>query len=173
VSHALQRDGYKALVVSEPATELIQAGFIPESSSDYLFNEQVMRLHLRNLDVFSEIAARRSFDVIIYDRGVYDVRAYLSAREWGQLSADFDLCARSVIPRYYRHVVFLRTSALLGEGNVRADGTLEAVDDIIALDRATREAWEAETSFPLFDPREDKRVKYTEVHEYIGGLLTL
>jgi hypothetical protein len=159
-------------VVPEPATELIHSGFIPESSSDYLFNEQVMNLHLRNFEVFSNIAARRAFDVVIYDRGAYDVRAYLTAQEWERMSANFGLRARSIVPLYYEHVLFLRTSVILDEQNLRPEGTLESADDILALDRATQRVWEEVTALPLFDPRENKLSKYEEVYRSISALLS-
>jgi thymidylate kinase len=173
IAHALRQDGHTVLVVSEPATELINAGFIPESSSDYLFNEQVMSLHMRNFDVFSKIAAGRSFDVVLYDRGAYDVQAYLTKQEWEQMSAAFELVARSVIPCYYQHVLFLRTSVVLDERNVRSEGTLESVNDILALDRATQKVWEEVTALPIFAPRENKLCKYTEVYDHINGLLNV
>lgn len=81
---SLETNGYKTIVVSETATELIKAGCIPNKNiTPYDFQNLLLKNQIRKEDLCIETLNKDILNktVILFDRGVLDNFAYLQDKE--------------------------------------------------------------------------------------------
>lgn len=126
----LSERGYRVHVLPEVATLLFTSG---HSHHDSDIQEKILRTmyHLHSL-IGSDV------DIVIWDRGVYDVASYSSAEEWSYLLEKLPF-----IPTLVPDAVFhLKTSALCGFYTT-ANNTArrESVDEAISADLRTLTSW--------------------------------
>lgn len=142
--------GEKILIVPEPATMLMSTGF-PAPGRDltysqmwqHLFQNAISPLHLNMEEAFKLVAEQTGAQLIICDRGILDGAAYFP----GGLDAflkEFNLDKNEVYARY-DCVIHLESTATCRPalfGKAGNQTRYESLDEAIALEHCTREAWQ-------------------------------
>ena len=139
--------GFNVITVHEIATLFYEAGI--------RFNRENLSLlletykNLLNYQIFTEetfLNIARSCDkpsIIIYDRGVMDVSAYLSKEEWKGIIEELSLSAMTLRDTRYDYVFHLVTAANGAEQfyNHKNNARKENIEEARALDIKIMEAW--------------------------------
>lgn len=178
LEQVLTERGYKVLIVSESATELIKGGVRPfgdKSISMYDFQDVIINYQLdkeRSYDKAAEYFKDMDI-VIIYDRGVIDNKAYVSNEEFEILLNKNNLNELSLMDNYDM-VLHLVTAALgkeefytLENNKVRT----ESVEDAIAQDKRTLNAWIGHRNLKVIDNSTDFEEKLNRVTDEVSNLL--
>ncbi|KAJ9454368.1 TRPL translocation defect protein 14 [Diplonema papillatum] len=152
LTHLLKAAGYRVLTCPEIATILINGGCIfsqhaarPKNGLRPLDLEaNVIVLQRAMEEAFDRIAAHAGRPcIILYDRGILDVKAYMHDSEWAPLCSAVSLKEEHIMGRY--DVVFhLVTAAKGAEGfytNANNTARLESVEEARRLDDSTMQAW--------------------------------
>ena len=93
--------GVSAVFVPEAATDLIQSGVAPWTSSSMLeFQTQVIGLQLERENAAFEKAAAVGADIVICDRGICDSHAYLTDGEYAQALSANGIDHAAALSRY-------------------------------------------------------------------------
>lgn len=143
--------GLSVYVVREMATDIIMGGFDPSTATPseiLMFEEVLMGLQLdyerHAMSMAHILAARGSDTVVLFDRGVMDIQAYLSESEFAALLDERDLTPVQLRDKNYEAVIHMRTAAMGAEEFYTCENNkarLETVDQAIVADERTLEAW--------------------------------
>jgi Predicted nucleotide kinase len=148
IEEELTERGYRVIIVSESATELIKAGIRPfgEKAFDFLnFQRLILEYQLSKEEVYEK--AIRMVDeeekcVIVYDRGIMDNKAYVP-KEFHSLVEEKGLHELDLLDNYDM-VLHLVTAAdgcpefyTLENNQARS----ESIEEAIELDKKTQSAW--------------------------------
>ena len=96
----LSERGYKVIVASESATEMILSGICPSEMGQGLFERYLMEWQLAKEKVIQEVAAFFPKVVILLDRGIPDCLAYISEKEYLETLALHNLKKNEAWQRY-------------------------------------------------------------------------
>lgn len=148
IEEELTERGYRVIIVSESATELIKAGVRPfgDKAYNYLdFQRLILEYQLDKEKIYEKAASMLPKDektVIIYDRGVMDNKAYVP-KEFHDLVEEKSLSELDLLDNYDM-VLHLVTAAdgcpefyTLENNQARS----ESIEEAIELDKKTQEAW--------------------------------
>lgn len=148
IEEELTERGYRVIIVSESATELIKAGIRPfgDNAFHYLnFQRLILEYQLDKEKMYERAASMTPEEekvVLVYDRGVMDNKAYVP-KEFHTLVEERELSELELLDNYDM-VLHLVTAAdgcpefyTLENNQARS----ESVEEAIALDKKTQEAW--------------------------------
>lgn len=172
--------GFHVLIVSESATELIKGGARPFGNGkidmtdfqtlmvDYQLQKERIYLDACRLIPNNKI-------VIIYDRGVVDNKAYINQEKYTKIIADMNLSEIELMDAY--NLVLHLTTAALGATEfytlANNQARTETVEEAIALDRKTLEAWVGHPNLKIIDNDCDFEGKMEKVIDEVSKLIGL
>jgi len=179
IEEHLEEYGYKVMVVSESATELIKGGIRPfgEHKLDLDYFQTLMVKYQLDKEKVYEMAANSLSDdvVIIYDRGVIDNKAYINQSKFDEILSSYGLKELSLMDNYdmVLHLVTAADGAenfyTLGNNSART----ETVDEAKALDSKTVNAWLGHSNLKIIDNSTNFEDKLKRVLDSINNLLGL
>ena len=168
--------GYRVLLVSESATELILGGIAPWTCNNTLeYQTYQTRLQLTKEAIFDDMAQAVEDNVLIVcDRGLMDAKAYMSQEEFNAMMKFFHVQERDWIQRY--DAIFLLETTAKGAmehytfctNQARSEGIHEA----IRLDDLTIQAWKNHPHCFYFDNSTDFEGKLEKLVKSIENFLT-
>ena len=178
----LSQKGYRVLIVSESATELINSGITPHIDNVGLLNFQkiIFEYQYYKEENFNKVVNMYKDDkiVIIYDRGLMDNVAYINDFEFDKIVRNFcvsnkiNLSISDILNRYDM-VIHLVTSAgnrgyNLENNKARYESEIEA----ISLDNKIMNAWIMHNNLKIINNKDNFDDKVYEVlnlvNSYIG-----
>ena len=139
--------GYKVLVVSETATELISGGAKPfgENPIELVeFQRYVLEMQLNKERLFEKIAKNTNQDTIILcDRGIMDNRAYINNETFRKLLKEYKLNEMEVMSSYdlVLHLVTAADGAEEYYTTANNSARTETPDQAKVLDKKTLNSW--------------------------------
>ncbi len=146
--------GWRVLIVSEVATDLIGGGLSPalcRTGKDY--QEAQVGLQIAKELAYERAAASMPCDrvLIVCDRGVMDNRAYMSGEEFADIVGGLGYSIDNLLHGY--DAVFHLETAALADGYTTENNAArsESPEAAIALDRAVRAAWQAHPAFHVIE----------------------
>ncbi|OPY77882.1 MAG: hypothetical protein A4E65_02535 [Syntrophorhabdus sp. PtaU1.Bin153] len=163
LTEKLSDHGFMVAVIPETATMITNNGInrhIMDRMGQILaYQEAIVDIQLAMEDTY-RTAMERAFPnrkkILLLDRGVMDTKAYLPKKEWEEILAKKNLSEINLRDRY-SGVVHLLTAADGAPEHYSTDGNparLEnTVEDAIAADRRTRNAWLGHRRFVVVDNR--------------------
>ncbi len=180
----LTERGYKVFIVPESATELILNGIhTGKHLTAAEFQELIVEKQISKEAIYEKAAAKYKPEkvIILYDRGVLDFRAYVTAQEAEQIMERNHLTVEGAFDRYDA-VIHLVTAADgapehyqwnradTGErGNNEA--RTETPEQAIAVDKRTVDAWTGHRHLRIFANESDFPAKVRAVADEILKLL--
>ena len=96
----LTERGYKVIVASETATEMILSGICPLDMGRALFERYLVEWQLAKEKVMQEVAAFFPKVILLLDRGIPDCLAYISEKEYLEILALHNLKKNEAWQRY-------------------------------------------------------------------------
>lgn len=164
LSEKLTDKGFRVFCVPEVATMLILSGLkdigeIVAKDPELYFETQkailVMQQSLRNH--YLDLAKNFQNPVILYDRGMMDVKAYIKEHLWGALLQELNMNQFS-IKQSYDAVIHMVTAAdgameayTVANNNARREG----VEEAIGVDRRTQGVWIGHPHLKIIDNSTD------------------
>ena len=152
----LSERGVKALVLSETATEFINAGFSPRNFSYGMFEKHLIRYSLLREDAYIKILEDIGDEmprVLLCDRGILDASAYVYKYEFEEILFELGLNIHKLRERY-ASVIHLVTAANGAEKSYTcANNTArkETIEEARAIDLKTQKAWYGHQHFFVVD----------------------
>ncbi len=177
VKDIFERIGYKVLIVSETATELISSGVSThqlESVTDYQLCQ--ISLQIKKEEVFVNAASKvKNADkvIVICDRGVLDSKAYMTEAEFKQILDTLNLNENEICDSYGA-VFHLETAAkgakqfyTLNNNSART----ESAEEAIKVDDRLISAWKDHRYFRLIDNSTDFDTKINRLIDEIASFI--
>ena len=137
--------GYKVYIVSETATDLMNSGIIPNQTNLSLleFQDIIFKSQLFKENLVLNIVNNNNFlnNIIIFDRGILDNKAYIKDEEFEMILKKYNYSENDLLARYDL-IIHLETGAK--SNYYRTDNNScrkENVDLAIKLDNLTYKAW--------------------------------
>jgi Uncharacterized protein conserved in bacteria len=150
-------DGWKVITIPETATELISGfgiGPFPNCMSMEDFQYFVIgdQLHKEKLALRAAEVVPEEKVLILYDRAVFDDKAYVSDEEFARILSHFDVTEAEVMA-HYDAVLHLVTCAKGAEYayNYGNAARYESIEDARELDDRTLRAWKGHRSLHVID----------------------
>jgi len=182
LSKYLQQHGYEVFCVPEVPTILMGGGCkYPGLSMEnrdqlFAFEAQVIKLQLAIEDSFTGVAASlKKKSVIIHDRGLLDVKAYLPEDIWKKLLETNHWNENTFLNRYDQ-VIHLVTAAdgaekfyTTSNNAVRKESPKEAIE----LDNKVKACWKAHKHLSVIDNSGDFSQKLEKTRQSIAKLLNI
>lgn len=174
-----QEKGYKVLVVSESATELINGGIRPFGNQGinlFGFQSLIARYQYFKEQLYLDAVKEYGDDdkvIIVYDRGFLDNKAYIGQRKFNELLKELNLSEIDVMDNYDM-VIHLVTAAdgaesayTLSNNGARTETAAEAK----ALDKKTIDAWAGHQNLKIIKNDTSFEEKMDKVIESINSLI--
>lgn len=180
-----QEDGWRVITIPETATMLIAGygiGPFENCMSMYDFQYYVTedQLHKERLALKAAEAVPQDKILIVYDRAIFDNRAYMSDEEFRQVLAAFNTTPEEMT-KHYDAVLHLVTCAKGAEfaynfgsegGGANNNSRYEDLDTAREVDDRTLEAWSTHPNLHVIDNAvnfEDKIARgIAKVYEILG-----
>lgn len=149
--------GYKVLIINEVATRIINSGIKPfgdDSISMLDFEEIMLKEQLTEEECYEKVA--KLIDrkcVILCDRGIFDIKSFISDEEFDSLLNKYNLSKLELIDSY-NLVINLDTVAKGAEEFYTTDNNearSEGIKDAIIRDDRCQEAWSSHSNFKVID----------------------
>lgn len=176
----LQDYGFKPIVVPETPTMFILSGLDPTvmAADEYIrFEEGLLNSQLQIEDNFVYLATHLNHKkpVLIFDRGVMDIAAYLSQEQFGAIVDDMGMSITSLRDKRYDGVFHLVTAAIGAEKFYTCENNparLETnLEDAREADRKTMEAWVGAPHLQVIDNSDDFEGKMKRTFQAICQVL--
>ena len=170
------KKGWTVLIMSETATELISSGIAPWTcGTPTEYQRYQMRLQTEKERIFLSAAEHMNAEkvLIVCDRGLMDNRAYMSQEAFECVASELGktpVCLRDS----YDGVFHLITAADGAESFYTTENNtvrIETVDEAIAIDRRTSDAWVGHPYFRVIDNSTDFEGKLRRLTEEISEFL--
>lgn len=138
--------GYKVYIVSETATELMNSGIIPNQNNLSIveFQDIIFKYQLFKENLVLNIVNNNNFlnNIIIFDRGVIDNKAYIKDEEFEMILKKYNYSENDLLARYDL-IIHLETGAKSNYYRIDNNSCRkENVDLAIKLDNLTYKAWQ-------------------------------
>ena len=169
IENTFKEKGYKVLIVSETATELIRGGISPLGGKEnmFIFQDYLLNLQFKKEEVYEKAAAEMDADkiIILYDRGLLDNKAYVSKEEFEVILDRFGTTENELIDRYDLVLHLVTTANGAEEHYTLANNAArsESLDDARKLDELTMNAWVGHPRLRIFDNSTDFEGKVERV----------
>lgn len=159
ISLYFKQKGYSVFVVSEPATELILSGITPNNVENFSdFEDGILKIHLfkENLisNYISENRVKTSDKIlIICDRGIFDIKAYVTDDLFSKLLEKNNLTRQNVLSRYDAvfHLVTTANGAEEFYTTANNKARTEGVEEARKLDEKTADSWGEHKKLNIID----------------------
>lgn len=179
IEENLTEQGYHVFIVGESATEMIKSGIKPFGSNaiDLLkFQDLILRYQLSKEEVFERAIKEANYNdkcVIIYDRGIMDNKAYITNEEFANLVKSHNLDELSLMERYDMIIHMVTAADGKEEYYTLANNVArtESVDEAIALDKRTANAWLGHNNLKIIDNSTEFEEKLVRVTDAVNNLL--
>lgn len=173
-----QDHGWKVITIPETATELISGfGIKPFGNcltmlefQDFVIADQ---LHKEQLAIKAAQMVPEQNVLILYDRALFDDKAYISDEEFVQVVAKFGLTEQQILSKYDA-VIHLVTCAKGAEFayNLGNEARTESIESAIEKDDLTLRAWSPHPNLKIVDNNADfeKKIQRAlrEVYRVVG-----
>lgn len=175
LEQSLTQKGFKVIVVSETATELINSGITPWELNSETFQSLLIDLSINKEDTACTAAFSFKKDVVIlFDRGLLDCKAYISQNDFNKILYLRNITENEILNSY--DGVFHLVTAAKGaeEFYTLANNTArtETPEQAIELDDKTQSAWIGHPNFRVIDNSTNFKDKIdrllNEVYSIIG-----
>lgn len=170
--------GFHVMIVSESATELIKGGVRPfgESAIDMVdFQRLIVDYQLSKERAYEKAAAFNTSDknVIIFDRGVIDNKAYINQEIFDSIIADLGFSEIDLMDNYDLVLHLVTAADGKSECYTLANNAArtESVSEAIALDRKTLNAWSGHPNHKIIDNSTDFEEKIKRVLHEVDTLI--
>ena len=176
----LQNYGFKPIVVPETPTMFILSGLDPKimAPDEYVrFEESLLNTQLQLEDNFIYLAAHMNHKkpVLLFDRGIMDIAAYLSKDQFGAVVDDMGMSIPALRDKRYDGIFHLVTAASGAEKFYTCANNparLEtSLDDAREADRKTMEAWVGAPHLQVVDNSTDFEGKMKRTFQSICRVL--
>lgn len=180
LTERLSDHGFMVFVIPETAT-LISTNGIDRRKMDrpgqvVMYEEAILDMQLSFEETYVR-AINRIFPerkkVILLDRGVMDIKAFVSKDDFRQMLKRKGLKEINLRDRYHG-VIHLVTAAEGAAGHYTAENNgarIETPEESIRIDRSIREAWLGHPHFKVIDSRPDFEDKVRKTFEAIAQFL--
>lgn len=168
--------GYKVLIVSESATELIKGGTTPSRDlSMEQFQEIILQYQMMKEQTYDKIAYNLNTDkcIIIYDRGLMDNSAYISDIAFTTILENLNLSKLDLLDRYDLVIHLVTAASGAKEFYTLSNNTSrsETIEEAIMLDQKNMNAWKGHRNFCIIDNSTTFSSKLNKVIEQIENLI--
>ena len=178
IEQKLSDMSYKVFIIDEIATRLINAGIKPfgDDAIDMIDFEEMMLKH----QLVEEASFERTANllnkkcVIICDRGIFDIKSFISNKDFDKLLKKYNLSKISLMDNYGM-VVHMNTAAKGAEQFYTTDNNKarsEGIKDAILRDDKCQEAWSFHGNLKIIDNStnfNDKIKKVVDsIKDYLG-----
>ncbi len=168
----LEKHGIHVIVLSETATELINAGFSPAILGFNKFQEELLIYSLKREDYYRTLSHNLKGwrkVVILCDRGVFDSAAYIGKPNFMALIDLFGYKMHDLLNRY-KMALHLVSTALGAEDHYTRTNNSARSEDVAAaraLEFKTQDAWMGHPHHVLIDNSTDFE---TKMNRALGAL---
>jgi CYTH domain-containing protein/thymidylate kinase len=182
LTEKLSDHGFMVFVVPETATLITDSGIdrrkMHRARQVAMYEEAILDLQLAFEETYRKAAERVFPDkkkVILLDRGIMDIKAFVSDTEFADMLAKRGLHEMALRDRY-TGIIHLVTAAdgapefYTGENNT---ARIETPEESIMLDRKIRESWLGHPRLRIIDNSTDFQDKIARAFEAISGLIGL
>lgn len=179
IEQELSDRGYRVFVVGESATELIKGCIRPFGDKPFNlldFQRLILQYQMQKERIYEqavEMLPEYEKCVILYDRGIMDNKAYITADEFKMITQEQGLHELDLLDSYDM-VLHLVTAAdgcpehyTLENNQARS----ESVDEAKALDKKTQDAWLGHNRLVIIDNSTDFSDKINRVLENVYQLV--
>lgn len=163
------RNGFRVIVVSETATELINDGikcFGIDKLVDVVdYQEMVLKLQLQKEDIVDSVVSLHENEdiLVVYDRGTLDGEAYINEAEFAKVIKRVNpkLTSNDLLARYDMVLVLIGDKSFytLETNSARKESAEEALD----IGKKTLMSWIEHDNLKLVFPKETMEEKTNEV----------
>lgn len=181
IENTFKEKGYKVIIVSETATELIRGGVTPFGGQEnmFIFQDYLLSLQFKKEEVYEKAAMEMDAEkiIILYDRGLLDNKAYVSKEEFETILDKFNTTENELIDRYDLVLHLVTTANGAEEHYTLANNTArsESLEDARRIDELTLNAWIGHPRLRIFDNSTDFEGKvervlreiYNDLDEYM------
>lgn len=176
VSERLNRLKIPVFTVEECATRLISGGKTPRNTGGYEFHKQLFELALKEEREKTDCAAKLSCEkaVVLFDRGLLDSRAYVTAAEFERYTSLYNL-SEELIRNSYDAVFHLVTAADGAEADYSLKNNAarsENIDEARRADAEILSVWTGTAHLRIVDNSTDFEHKLerlmTEIEAFLG-----
>lgn len=165
--------GFCVITVSETATEMITGGISPSNVGQIVFQRNLLRMQLIKESVFLQCAESLGKDVVIlFDRGVFDGKAYLNDFEFSQILDELNLCENELFD-YYDAVLFLDSVASDCDGNYTTSNNTarsETREEAAQINERTYNVWKNHKNLHIINNEETFDYKISKLLGIIDNL---
>lgn len=172
-----REDGWRVITIPETATELISGfGLKPFDNcmSMYEFQYFVIsdQLHKEELALKGAEVVPEDKILIIYDRAIFDDKAYVSDDEFSEILSSFGKTEDEILSGYDA-VIHLVSSAKGAEFAYNLDNAArsESIEDAVRMDDLTLRAWSRHPVRYIIDNSEDFEVKVSSAIAAINSVV--
>jgi CYTH domain-containing protein/thymidylate kinase len=172
--------GYKVYTIPEVPTIFLQAGMYYLTKNADLFYEgelATLRIQLDFEDHFMRMAKTHDEPVlIICDRGVMDISAYMDAELWQRLSKEVGLTTQQLRDERYDAVLHLVSAANGAEEYYNVTSNTERTEGIElarTLDKKVIDAWTGHPHLRVINNHDDFNAKIHRVIKEVSTILSL
>lgn len=172
----LEGQGYNVICISETASELINAHFIPYGKTEYVlkFQELVLKQQSskeKNYEKMVEDTSNKD-TIIIYDRAILDNRAYLDNQKDFDYLLGKNSLSEITISDKYDLVIDLVTAANLGKDEYEENGIrYEDIEGAKKTDIKTTIAWLLAPNLIVVKPEKNFENKVNKVIHIVNNHL--
>lgn len=179
IEQELSDRGYRVFVVGESATELIKGCIRPFGDKPFDlvdFQKLILQYQMQKERIYEQAVEMLPEDekcVILYDRGIMDNKAYITADEFKMITQEQGLHELDLLDSYDM-VLHLVTAAdgcpeyyTLENNKARS----ETVEEAKALDKKTQDAWLGHNRLVIVDNSTDFSEKINKVLENVFQLV--
>ena len=174
VKKHLTNMGFSVITVSETATEMITGGISPSNVGQIVFQRNLLRMQLIKESVFLQCAESLGKDVVIlFDRGVFDGKAYLNDFEFSQILDELNLCENELFDSYDA-VLFLDSVASDCDENYTTSNNTarsESREEAAQINERTYNVWKNHKNLHIINNEETFDYKISKLLGIIDNLI--
>lgn len=141
----LEENGYQVIISNETATQMIEANLIPDKSIDLrTFQKLILDMQLAKENALLEAAnspLSNNKVAIIYDRGIFDNRAYIPHEIFKEFMDEIGLTERMILDRYDLIIHMVSTAYDKPEAYKQEGARLEDIKGALEVEKRTLLAW--------------------------------
>lgn len=159
VREYFENKGFSVFIATEAATELMFSGITPTNVTNYFdFQDTILKMQMEKERVLLDFICNRKVKtkdnvLIIFDRGILDIKAYLSVEEFDKLLRLNNLTIDKIAGRYDAvfHLVTTAKGAEKFYGTETNFTRFENLEDAIKTDDRTLDSWKVFKNLKIID----------------------
>ena len=180
LTEKLSDHGYLVFVIPETATLIATNGIdrrrMDRDSQVVMYEEAILDMQLAFEETYTKAITRifpEKKKVILLDRGVMDIKAFVSRDDFGLMLKRKGLKEIALRDRYHGviHLVTAAEGAAAYYTAANNGARIETPEEALRIDRAIRESWLGHPRFKVIDNRGDFEEKIRRAFEAISQFL--